>query len=83
MKNAKMGVTDIHREVFDQLSKEELYAIIDVYYHCYVQIGEILVDASKQHMEKEEELEKIREKKKKMGFKFYDDEKLKHQLKVE
>lgn len=63
------------------LSKEELIQIITMYHSCYSKIGETCVYESKQHIESNEAVDKIRDYLNEVDFKFYNEEMLRKKIK--
>lgn len=62
------------------LSKEELIKMICLYYSCCFKIGETCVEESKEHIESDKAINKIRDYLRSVDFKFYDIETLKENL---
>ena len=62
------------------LSKEELIQMIAMYHSCCFKIGETCVEESKEHIEPDKAIDKIRGYLRSVDFKFYDIETLKEDL---
>lgn len=62
------------------LSKEELIKIINLYYSCCFKIGETCVEESKEHIDSDEAIDKIRDYLRSVDFKFYNIDILKENL---
>lgn len=54
-------MTQFTKNTLLTLSKEQLVFLIDLFYSSQFLVGEVLVDASKQHISPERALDKIRE----------------------
>lgn len=62
------------------LSKEELIKMICLYHNCCFKIGETCVEESKEHIEPDKAIDKIRNYLRSVDFKFYDIDTLKENL---
>lgn len=72
---------DLYGSTLLSLSKEELIQIITMYHSCYSKIGETCVYESKQHIESNEAVDKIRDYLNEVDFKFYNEEMLRKKIK--
>lgn len=72
---------DLYGSTLLSLSKEELIQIITMYHSCYSKIGETCVYESKQHIESNEAVNKIRDYLNEVDFKFYNEEMLRKKIK--
>ena len=72
---------DLYGSTLLSLSKEELIQMIAMYHNCYFKIGETCVEESKQHIESNEAVNKIRDYLNEVDFKFYDEEMLRKKIK--
>lgn len=71
----------LYRSNLLSLSKEDLIQIIAMYHSCYCKIGETCVEESKDNIDSNSAVERIRDYLKEVDFKFYDEEMLKRMIK--
>lgn len=74
---------ELYKEMLlSEFSKEDLIVIIEAYQHFKFMIGETLVSESKLNISSNMALDNIRGYLSNVDFKFYDKEKLKHQIEL-
>lgn len=79
--NESIGLfKELYNSTLLSLSKEELIKMICLYHNCCFKIGETCVEESKEHIESDKAINKIRDCLRYVDFKFYDIETLKEDL---
>lgn len=62
------------------LSKEDLIQMIAMYHSCYFKIGETCIEESKDNIDSNAAVERIRNYLKEVDFKFYNEESLRRKI---
>ena len=79
--NESIGLfKELYNSSLLSLSKEELIQMIVMYHSCCFKIGETCVEESKEHIDSDEAIDKIRDYLRSVDFKFYDINTLKENL---
>lgn len=79
--NESIGLfKELYNSSLLSLSKEELIQMIAMYHNCCFKIGETCVEESKEHIDSDEAIDKIRGYLRNVDFKFYDIDTLKENL---
>lgn len=81
MNKLKESFKKLYESTLLSLSKEELIQIIEMYHSCYSKIAETCVEESKDNIDSNSAVERIRDYLKEVDFKFYDEEMLKRMIK--
>ena len=81
MNKLRESFKKLYESTLLSLSKEELIQIIEMYHSCYSKIAETCVEKSKDNIDSNSAVERIRDYLKEVDFKFYDEEMLKRMIK--